>query len=66
MDRLDVEIRNCKKCVLHKTRINAVVGSGDIDADILFVGEAPGRNEDIKGEPFVGRAGKILDDNGPL
>jgi len=55
------EIQECKKCDLHKTRKNAVAGDGSKTADIMFIGEAPGRNEDLQGQPFVGRAGKILD-----
>lgn len=50
----------CEKCELCKTRTNAVPGKGSSKADIIFVGEAPGRNEDRKGEPFVGVAGKKL------
>ncbi len=55
------EIRNCRKCALAETRKHLVFGAGDPDADILFVGEAPGQQEDLKGVPFVGRAGKLLD-----
>lgn len=55
-------VENCKKCSLWKTRKNPVSGEGSLDADILFVGEAPGYNEDMQGRPFVGKAGKILDD----
>ena len=55
------EVKNCKKCELHKTRTNAVFGKGPIDAKIMLIGEAPGRDEDLKGVPFVGRAGKELD-----
>jgi len=61
-EKISEQITNCSKCDLNKTRNNAVPGSGSIDTDILFIGEAPGRNEDLKGKPFVGRAGKILDD----
>lgn len=56
------EIKDCKKCSLSKSRTNFVFGSGNSDAEIMFVGEAPGRNEDLQGKPFVGRAGKILDE----
>ncbi|MDZ7797573.1 MAG: uracil-DNA glycosylase [Candidatus Marinimicrobia bacterium] len=55
------EIKNCNKCALAETRYNLVFGAGDPDADILFVGEAPGQQEDLSGIPFVGRAGKLLD-----
>ena len=58
------EIRNqvieCKNCDLYKTRTNSVPGKGSFKADVIFVGEAPGRNEDLRGEPFVGIAGKKL------
>lgn len=55
------ECENCKACELHTTRTNCVFGTGNIDADLLFVGEAPGDNEDKTGIPFVGRAGQLLD-----
>lgn len=51
----------CEKCELHKTRTNCVFGTGNRNADILFVGEAPGEKEDLSGTPFVGRAGQLLD-----
>jgi len=54
-------IRNCTKCKLYLSRKNAVIGYGNIKAKIMFIGEAPGRNEDIQGKPFVGSAGKLLD-----
>jgi len=50
----------CTKCDLCKTRINAVPGKGNFQSDVIFVGEAPGKNEDQKGEPFIGVAGKKL------
>lgn len=52
----------CTACRLSETRTNVVFGVGDFGADLMFVGEAPGRNEDIQGEPFVGAAGKLLDE----
>ena len=52
----------CRGCGLHETRTNVVFGVGAPDAEVLFIGEAPGANEDEQGEPFVGRAGKLLDD----
>ncbi len=55
-------VKNCKKCILHKTRNKTVVGEGCLDAKIMLIGEAPGYNEDIKGRPFVGKAGDILDE----
>ena len=53
---------DCTKCGLCETRRNVVFGIGREDADILFVGEGPGEQEDLKGDPFVGPAGKLLDD----
>ena len=54
------KIKNCKRCELHRFRRNIVVGRGVIPAQILFMGEAPGRSEDLTGESFRGRAGRIL------
>jgi len=54
------QIRGCAKCRLHQGRTNTVPGTGSTTAEILFIGEGPGKDEDIKGEPFVGRAGKLL------
>ena len=51
----------CTKCPLSEGRTQVVFGVGNPNADLMFVGEAPGREEDLKGEPFVGRAGKLLD-----
>jgi DNA polymerase len=51
----------CQACELGKTRTNCVFGTGNREADILFVGEAPGEQEDLSGTPFVGRAGQLLD-----
>lgn len=53
---------DCRKCALCETRNNVVFGVGDPNAEVLFIGEGPGEQEDLKGEPFVGRAGKLLDD----
>ena len=55
------ECVNCQKCSLCETRTNVVVGVGNKNAKILFIGEGPGENEDLQGEPFVGRGGKLLD-----
>jgi uracil-DNA glycosylase len=55
------EARGCQKCQLHRSRTTVVFGSGNADADLMFVGEAPGANEDRLGLPFVGQAGKLLD-----
>lgn len=60
LDDLKRRVICCDKCDLAKTRTNAVAGSGSYKSEIIFIGEAPGRNEDIRGEPFVGAAGKIL------
>ncbi|MFP6828403.1 MAG: uracil-DNA glycosylase [Gammaproteobacteria bacterium] len=54
-------VRTCTNCELHGTRIQTVFGVGSENADLLIIGEAPGAEEDRKGEPFVGRAGKLLD-----
>ena len=51
----------CDKCALHETRTNCVFGVGNENADIMFIGEAPGEQEDLTGTPFVGRAGQLLD-----
>ena len=61
-DDLKKECLNCSKCSLCQTRTNVVFGVGPQNADIMFVGEGPGEQEDLKGEPFVGAAGKFLDD----
>jgi DNA polymerase len=55
------EARECVRCPLHQTRTNVVFGAGNADADLMFIGEAPGANEDRVGLPFVGQAGKLLD-----
>ncbi|HVR33431.1 MAG TPA: uracil-DNA glycosylase [Acidimicrobiia bacterium] len=52
---------SCTACTLSKTRNKVVFGEGASDADLMFVGEAPGKNEDLRGEPFVGAAGRLLD-----
>jgi DNA polymerase len=54
------EVQSCTKCPLHETRTKAVFGAGNADADLMFVGEAPGADEDRQGLPFVGRAGQLL------
>lgn len=58
---LKAAVAHCTRCPLHRTRTQAVFGVGDEKADWLIVGEAPGADEDEKGEPFVGQAGKLLD-----
>ena len=52
---------NCRKCSLCETRTNVVFGVGNPNAEVMFIGEGPGENEDLQGEPFVGRGGKLLD-----
>ena len=59
---LEKECLHCKECALCETRTNVVFGDGSRQAEILLVGEGPGANEDEQGLPFVGRAGKLLDD----
>ena len=54
------EVRGCERCPLHETRTQAVFGNGDANAELMFVGEAPGADEDRQGVPFVGRAGQLL------
>jgi DNA polymerase len=55
------ELQDCRKCPLAEGRTTVVFGTGNADADLMFVGEAPGFHEDQQGKPFVGRAGKLLD-----
>lgn len=67
MDKVAVRILNreivtCTRCRLALTRNNAVPGEGPVDSKLLFIGEAPGKNEDLTGRPFVGRAGAVLED----
>lgn len=61
LDNLREELGDCRRCDLYKTRTNIVFGVGNPCSKIMFIGEAPGEEEDLKGEPFVGRAGKLLD-----
>ena len=58
---LEASIQNCQKCKLYQGRNNIVFGTGNKNADIMFIGEGPGADEDIQGEPFVGKAGKLMD-----
>lgn len=60
LKRIRSELGDCTRCKLSSGRTNLVFGVGNPTADLMFVGEAPGRDEDLKGEPFVGRAGKLL------
>ena len=59
-EELEESIKGCNKCKLCKTRQNIVFGVGNKNADIMFIGEGPGADEDRLGEPFVGRAGKLM------
>lgn len=60
-EELRQECLNCRKCGLCQTRTNVVFGVGKEDAEVMFIGEGPGQQEDLKGEPFVGRSGQLLD-----
>ena len=60
LEALKIKLSNCEKCKLYQTRTNVVFGTGNRHAKLIFVGEAPGRDEDLSGEPFVGRAGQLL------
>ena len=60
LDRLRVTAESCTDCRLSETRTHVVFGVGAPDADVMIVGEAPGKNEDLQGEPFVGAAGRLL------
>ncbi|MCK5477521.1 MAG: uracil-DNA glycosylase [Methylococcales bacterium] len=57
---LQKEVSECQKCTLCNTRTQTVFGTGNVNADWMFIGEAPGQNEDLEGKPFVGQAGKLL------
>ena len=61
-EELEKRCDNCRNCGLCQLRNNVVFGVGKRDADVMFIGEGPGEQEDIKGEPFVGAAGQLLDD----
>lgn len=58
--QLEQAISSCTKCELHTSRTQTVFGTGNKNAELLIIGEAPGRDEDVQGEPFVGRAGQLL------
>ncbi len=60
-EKLYEACKNCTACPLYETKTNTVFGKGNINADVLFVGEAPGEKEDLLGKPFVGASGKLLD-----
>lgn len=61
-EALETACKSCQKCVLAETRHNVVFGDGARNAEVMFIGEGPGEQEDLTGHPFVGRAGKLLDD----
>lgn len=61
-ETLETACKACTKCALCQTRHNVVFGVGPHDAEVFFIGEGPGEQEDLRGEPFVGPAGKLLDD----
>ena len=61
LTELEAQCQKCGKCGLGETRTNLVFGAGVPDAQVLFVGEGPGENEDLQGQPFVGRGGQLLD-----
>lgn len=60
-EELEQKCKGCTECGLHQTRTNVVFGCGNRDAELMFIGEAPGESEDLSGVPFVGRAGKLFD-----
>lgn len=61
LEKIAAEVNKCRECDLGSTRINAVPGEGNPNAQIMFVGEGPGADEDAQGRPFIGRAGQLLD-----
>lgn len=61
LKQLELECKECSKCPLGKTRKNLVFGVGNENADIMFIGEGPGEQEDLQGLPFVGKSGQLLD-----
>jgi uracil-DNA glycosylase family 4 len=60
LEEIDRQVLGCKLCGLHRLRTKAVPGEGNRSAEVMFIGEAPGRDEDLRGRPFVGRAGQLL------
>ena len=60
-ENLEKDCLSCRKCRLHETRQNVVFGVGNKNSEVVFIGEGPGKNEDIQSEPFVGKAGQLLD-----
>ena len=62
LTQLAAEVSVCTQCILHKSRVKSVPGEGPENASIMFIGEGPGFNENQQGRPFVGQAGKFLDE----
>ena len=62
LNNIDQLVKDCQKCDLYKTRKNTVFGDGDTNSDVMIIGEAPGKEEDQAGKPFIGRAGKLLNE----
>ncbi len=62
LEQIAEEVRSCTACILHRGRTHAVPGEGPADAEIMFIGEAPGFHEDQQGRPFVGAAGRFLEE----
>lgn len=60
LEEIRIDLGDCKRCPLHRGRKNIVFGEGSPNAELMFIGEGPGRDEDIQGRPFVGRAGQLL------
>ena len=61
MNEVATIVDECEICALHKNRNSTVFGEGNTNANLMFIGEAPGKDEDIAGKPFVGKAGQLLD-----
>ena len=62
LEEIDEEVKKCNKCKLCQTRTNTVFGTGNPVAKVMFIGEGPGADEDMQGEPFVGKAGKLMNE----
>lgn len=62
LTNLQNQVANCKACILHETRTKTVFGEGASNSNIMIIGEAPGKDEDLEGKPFIGRAGKLLNE----
>ncbi len=61
LEEVEDIVKKCNKCSLYSNRTNSVFGVGNPNADVMFIGEGPGADEDAEGEPFVGKAGKLMD-----